>query len=117
MMHISEDTIQQCIVQGLTAYGYTVLVTSRRLKRCRNCGAWPGGADGATRGIPDLLVTRKGWGPRWIGLEVKGPTTRVRPEQKALMESGMIVIVRSWEEAYDAVTTFKERMEWQNVEF
>lgn len=106
-MHVSEDAIQRCIVQGLEAYGYVVLVTSRRLKRCRNCGAWPGGADGATRGIPDLLVTRKGWGPRWIGLEVKGPKTRVRPEQQTLSENGMIVIVRSWEEAYNVIKSME----------
>lgn len=109
-MIATEQQIQDCIVQGLSAHGYTVLVTSRRVKRCRRCGMFPSTGDGASRGIPDLLVTLAGLGPFWIGLEVKGPKTRLSPEQAALHGCGMIIVVRSWEEAFAAVNAAATRV-------
>ena len=95
----SEDDIQRQIVGFLHAMRYQVLVTSRRVKRCVQCGHWGMGADGATRGIPDLLVRHPSW-PRyvWVGVEVKTPTGRVRPEQQALADVGAVVVVRSLNE-------------------
>ncbi len=88
------------IVQALTLAGVTVLVTSRRRKRCL-CGRWPRGGDGVTRGVPDLFVWRPGW-PSWLALEVKTPTGRLSPEQKRLVEVGGAVVVRSVADALAA---------------
>jgi hypothetical protein len=98
----SEEQLQQTIVQALRLAGFVVLSTSRRRKRCRCCGCWPAGGDGVDRGLPDLLV----WVPdrgAWVGVEVKGPTTKVAPEQRALAETGKVVLVRSPEEALACV--------------
>ncbi len=93
-----EDEIQKQIVQGLSALGFLVLVTSRRVKRCRHCGNWQSGKDGAARGIPDLLVSRQGW-RQWVGAEIKSATGRLRPEQQELHERGLTLVWRSWEDA------------------
>lgn len=107
-LKLTENEIQRQIVQGLTALGYVVLVTSRRVKRCRTCGNWQRGDDGATKGIPDLMVWRNGW-DGWYGLEVKSPTGKVRPEQADLVHRGTpVVIVRSWEEALAATEEHAE---------
>ena len=106
---VTEDQIQRTIVEGLTVLGYTVLITSRRRKRCTNCGQFPGGGDGASKGVPDLLVTRDEWDTPsqgwalWCGLEVKGPKTKVSPEQRELSNRGLINIVRSFDEAIHVV--------------
>lgn len=102
-----EDEIQRQIVQGLSALGFLVLVTSRRVKRCRHCGNWGRGDDGATRGIPDLLISRPGW-KRWLGAEIKSATGKLRPEQQDLHERGLTVVWRSWE---DALTWARVEME------
>ncbi len=101
----AEADIQRLIVSFLRLLGYTVLETSRHRKRCRGCGRWPAGGDGCDRGLPDLLVAvPKGGGMRrWLGLEVKGAETRLSPEQQALAAAGLIVIVRTPEEALAAV--------------
>lgn len=102
VLRASEDDIQQAIVQSLRLLGYTVLVTSRRRKRCPTCGTWQHAGDGCDKGIPDLLVwdpTRNGW----IGMEVKGPRTPVSPEQRDLAERGCIIIVRSVDDALAAL--------------
>lgn len=107
---VSEEQIQQSILQGLTAYGYIVFSTSRRVKRCRNCGRWPGsGGDGVTQGLPDLIVTRESWDGVLLGIEVKGPKTRISTEQKELVEGNVIMFVRSWDEACFAVCAFEQR--------
>lgn len=117
-MQVGEEEIQRSIIQGLEAYGYTVLQTSRRVKRCRVCGQYPGAGDGVTKGLPDLIIGRhgfgghpSGWGPLLLGLEVKGAKTAVRPEQRDLADRGLIAIVRSWEEARDEVASFERNMQ------
>lgn len=108
----AEDDVQSQIVQWLRANGYLVQVTTRRVKKCRQCGAWPRKGDGATRGIADLLVRHPAW-PNgiWLAIEVKRPGT-VRwssPEQKQLAIVGDIVVVQSIEDA--ARELFKKESE------
>lgn len=103
----TEESIQRVIVEGLTALGFTVLVTSRRVKRCPHCGNWQRGDDGATKGIPDLYFTRREWGNKWIGAEIKSATGRLRPEQKVLAGEGLVFVWRSWEDALEAVRQFE----------
>ncbi len=98
---MTEDALQRQIVQALRLGGCTVLVTSRRRKRCP-CGRWPRGGDGVTRGLPDLLVWQPIW-EGWRGLEVKLPRGRLTAEQRALVEWGAAVVVRSVAEALAAV--------------
>jgi len=103
---VTEDQVQAAIVRALRAAGYTVLITSRRRRRCVHCGRYSAGGDGVSRGLPDLLV----WDQRrggWIGIEVKGARTAVSPEQRELAERGMIAVVRSVEEAFAALTDEK----------
>jgi hypothetical protein len=98
----TEAATQKLIVDALRLMGFVVLETSRRRKRCWSCGAWPKGGDGVSKGVPDLLVFLRGpW--LWLGLEVKGPATRLSPEQRALAAAGMTVVVRTPEEALAAV--------------
>lgn len=52
-----------------------------------------------TRGLPDLFVRTARHGPgEWLAVEVKGPTTRLSSEQKSLLASGAIRVVRSLDE-------------------
>jgi len=100
---VSEEQVQGAIVRALRGAGYEVLITSRRRRRCVHCGRYSAGGDGASRGLPDLLV----WDYRrcgWLGIEVKGPRTSVSPEQRALAERGMIVVARSVAQALAALT-------------
>lgn len=110
----SEEQVQQAIQQALLACRYRVLSTVHRYRRqpCPECGQMirPSGGIGATPGVPDLLVSHDAWGgggggalPLWAGIEVKGPRTRLSPEQEELEASGRIVVVRSWREAVEAV--------------
>lgn len=101
MCTTTEEAVQRTIVEALRILGYVVLVTSRRRHRCRVCGAFSSGGDGCDRGIPDLLVSLDD--ARWLGMEVKGPRTRVSPEQRSLAADGRIRIVRSVEDALAAV--------------
>ena len=99
----TEAGIQQAIIQGATLLGYIVLSTSehRRGIACPKCHRFfsPGGGRGSTPGVPDLLIRHPSWERgRWLGVEVKGPTTRVSPEQQTLADAHAIIIVRSWEE-------------------
>lgn len=97
----SEADVQAAIVDALRWRGETVLVTSRHRRRCL-CGRYPPAGDGCDRGIPDLLVSL-GDG-RWLGLEVKGPKTRLSPEQRGLQAAGRIIVVRSVKDALQAVS-------------
>ena len=46
-------------------------------------------------GLPDLLITHEAWPcGEWLGLEMKTPTGKVRPEQQRLADLGRVVIVR-----------------------
>ena len=88
---VREADLVKGIVEGLRYRGRTVLVLSQ----------WRGDKAGSTPGAPDILV----WCPKrcwWLGLEAKTPSGRIRPEQRALMEAGMVVVVRSIDEAFEA---------------
>jgi len=98
----TEACIQGAIIQALRLLGYTVLMTSRNRRRCYRCGAYSNAGDGCDRGIPDLLVSL-GDG-RWLGLEVKGPKTRLSTEQTILATDRRIIVVRSVEDALQAVS-------------
>lgn len=109
-----EDGIQGAIVEALRWSGYEVLVTSRRRHRCSHCGCYATTGDGCDRGVPDLLVSLGG--SRWLALEVKGPTTRLSPEQQRLHADGRISIVRSVDEAFDAVHSDVSRVVPEPIE-
>jgi hypothetical protein len=101
---VKEEDIQRAIIQLLELHGFTVHQTSRRgvKGRCPRCHQLVKvfGGDGASKGLPDLMVRKASWPPIvWAGLEVKGPKTRISPEQKALAETHQIAIVRSADEA------------------
>jgi len=102
---LSEDAIQSQIVTALRAHGYTVLVTSRRRKKCRKCGSYEHSGDGADKGVPDLLVGVYGdadW-PQGtlLGMEVKRPgkVKYSSREQELYVKLGLIVVVQSVEQA------------------
>ena len=61
--------------------------------------------DAASRGLADLLVTRTGWGNRWMALEVKRgwPHDWSSAEQRAEVEAGRVAIVTSLEEALEVI--------------
>lgn len=103
-MVFSEDDLQTVIVEALRVTGYTVLVTTHRAKRCRKCGHFAHGGYGATKGIPDLLVSRPGWNS-WVGLEIKKPGKAMWSslEQKELFERGFNALVQSLEQAFGSV--------------
>ncbi len=105
---VREEDVQAGIVAGLTALRYTVLQTSRRnhVHRCPKCSEnfRDHRGDGASKGVPDLVVSHPAWPEgTWLGLEVKGPQTRVSPEQKSLADAGRIRVVRSIAEALEFV--------------
>lgn len=104
---ISEDDVQKTIVQFLQIAKFEVLVTSRRKKRCPNCNAYDNRGDGASQGIPDLIISRADW-PEfcWVGIEIKSPTTKLSAEQKMLAFSGRIAVCRSIEDAQEAISRF-----------
>lgn len=101
---VDEAAVQKAIVEYFMLTGLTVRTTDRHRRRCRQCGAWPSGGDGVSKGVADLLVRSKYWPEGiWLALEVKGPGTKVSPEQKALEQKGAIFIVRSIEDAVRAI--------------
>lgn len=103
LLESREEDVQKVIVDGLRLLGYTVLVTTHRVRRCQ-CGRWGRGDYGATKGVPDLLVRRKNWNDGvYVGLEVKGPKTPLSREQKALLAEGGLVVVRSLEDALEVL--------------
>lgn len=104
---ISEADVQQAIIEGLTALGYLVEVTSRQRKRCPHCDRYSSGGDGASKGLADLMIGREAWGCMRIALEVKGSHTPLSPEQDDLCRRGMIFVARSWEDAVAAVAAFE----------
>lgn len=103
LFHPTEEDVQRVIVDGLRLLGWRVLVTTHRVKRCP-CGRWSRGDYGATPGVPDLLVRRDGWPDGlWRGLEVKGPKTPLSAAQKDLESRGGLTVVRSLEDALEAL--------------
>jgi hypothetical protein len=100
-----EDDVQRRVVDGLRELGYRVVVTSRRVKRCHQCGAWPrsGTGDGVDKGLADVLARHPSW-PRglFVAVEIKRAAGRWRwssPEQKAAFEAGDFYLARSLEDA------------------
>jgi hypothetical protein len=114
----TESQLQDQIVDGLRRCGWTVLEVGRWRRRVQcpcGCGHWftPRGGS-TTPGAPDLLVCRPGDGhTHWRAIELKTPPVRtlagtlpggrLRKEQRALAELGLIAVVRTWEEAQVAV--------------
>ena len=94
---LKERELQAMAIQGLKAMGYRVLNVSRRpVRRCPHCNGWTNSHDGVTPGTPDLLARRSGWQKgRWIGIEMKTLTGRLRPEQKEIHEDGGSFVARS----------------------
>lgn len=91
---MTERELQAQVMSALRKLGYVVLSTSSaaagRPKRFN---------DQTSRGIPDLLVSKRGWG-KWLGLELKGSKkTPVSPEQKELSDMGLVHIVYSLDDA------------------
>lgn len=109
-IELTERQVSQTIQEGLRALGYDVISTSVR--------GWSPGMKkgyGVTKGLADLLVGRKEWGPCLMPLEVKGPKTRLSPEQAELFDSGRLYVARSWEGAVEAVGNFEERYGFAQV--
>lgn len=112
---IREEDLQRTIIEALRLKGYEVLVTSRVRKRvqCKSCGewGWMQGGDGVTKGLADLLCSRQEWGlPVWVGIEVKGSRTAITQAQQDLANRGFNVIVRSLEEAVEALEKIDKRL-------
>lgn len=108
---LTEDELQTQIIAFLRLHGYTVRITSRRVKKCHHCGAWPrsGRGDGASRGLADLLVRKPSWRPGvFLALEIKRPGPQVRwssRDQFEAWQAGEIILVRSLEDAVAAVAS------------
>lgn len=102
-----EEIVQAASIKLLEENGFRVKQTSVRykLQKCKKCGhsQRPTGGYGASGGVPDLLVRHPSW-PKglWRGIEIKGPTTRISPEQKKLAAEDAIFIVRSAADALEA---------------
>lgn len=96
----TEEQVQQTIVAYCALSNVFCLQTTVRKVR---------GGYGATPGVPDLLVSKKTW-PRgfWLGVEVKGPVTRLSAQQKELEQSGRIVVVRSLDDFVNAMREAQE---------
>lgn len=71
------DFLEASIVQALEQIGCTVLAVSGK-------------------GCPDLLVHSRG---RWVLMEVKGPSGKLTPAQKAVLAVAPYPVVRSVSEA------------------
>lgn len=111
----SEDDVQQSIITLLRLKGYEVLQTSehRRRVQCPHCTQWstPYGGSGCDKGVPDLIVSRDSWpAGTWLGIEVKGPKTKVSAAQKTLAELNRIFIVRSATAALEVVIEFERSL-------
>lgn len=95
---MSEAAIQTAICDALKHIGYDVQSTSTYRK--------PGYGHGASKkGLPDVLVSHTGWpAGLWLGLEVKKPKhSKKSAEQDELESRGRIIVVRSLDEAIEAV--------------
>jgi hypothetical protein len=94
---MTESELQSSIKKSLKQLGYIAMSTSRYNTSANRRGA-------SEPGIPDILVTHKNWRPgMWLGLEVKTDKGKLKPEQAELLEAQRIFVVRSWEEAWNAV--------------
>lgn len=110
--YLKEEDIQSMIRADLLSKGYICLQTTHRTRMqvCSVCGqkSRSQGGYGADYGVPDLLVSHAGWKDgAWLGLEVKGPKTPLSPHQQDLLAKRRIFVVRSVEEALEAVSRFE----------
>ena len=61
-------------------------------------------------GTPDIFVSHPDWpSGEWLGLELKTPTGKVRPEQQRLADLGRVVIVRGVAEGLRVVRDREEK--------
>lgn len=117
---VPEAAVQQGIVDALRWCGYTVKVTGKPKKavQCLWCLRWfvPRKGEGTSndRAVADLLVMRAAFGPFALQLEVKAQGGRLSPEQRELAGAGLIVIVRSVDDALAAAAAAEERLGTQN---
>ena len=106
----SEDDTQRGIVDGLRAFGYRVLVTSRRYRKCPQCGTVNHRGDGVSKGLADLVCRHPTW-PRgvWVQLEVKKPGSikYTSTEQKLAHVAGEIYVVQSLEQALEVLRSVR----------
>lgn len=90
-----ESKLQADIIRALKARSFVALSTSVSATR---------GVRGVTKGVPDILVSADHWPVgAWLGLEVKTPKGALKTEQVELLERGRIVVVRSLEDALNAI--------------
>ncbi len=112
--------MQQAICNTLQTFGFMVLSTSehRSSERCPHCTRifTPSSGRGTTPGVPDLIVTHPQF-PRYLfaGLEVKGPRTVVSPAQLHLEQAGRIRVIRSAEEALQAMKEVRQLLQVEST--
>jgi hypothetical protein len=105
----SEKMKQAEAISWLKDRGYVVLVAGqfKQRMRCTACSVWQwaSGGYGNSKGLPDVWVSHPRWGKRvWTPLEYKQDEKSERkPEQVALVESGLSVFVWSLSMALQAV--------------
>jgi hypothetical protein len=85
-----ERDVQSSLIAQLEALGYLVMHTDQRRR------------SGVSIGLPDLYVTRRGWGNRWKAIEVKRPRIgKPSPAQQRLIDAGHVGIATCLEEALE----------------
>lgn len=111
---VSEEDLQRAAIECLHLLDYIALQTTVRYKRqkCEACGsvATPKGGYGASPGVPDLIITHHTW-PRHMAMlaELKGPATKVSPDQKMYEAFGRYPIIRGdLRPLLDAIYAFEE---------
>ena len=107
----TEKSIQATLKQALETCGYIVGEVAKA-RSARAAGSWTG----TTPGLPDLFITHPDWhDAMWLGVELKTPTGKLRPEQAQLCSIGRTVVARSVYEAIVAVLdvdSIEGRSEW-----
>lgn len=113
---VPEKAVQSAIVETLRLLGYRVLQTGHITKRqkCQSCGAWQWqrGGYGNEPGVGDLLISHDTrWSAQvWIMFEVKGAGTKIRREQRELLDADRSAIVRSPWQAVETLLIVEELM-------
>jgi hypothetical protein len=110
---VREREIQEAIVQYLKLNKLAVLVTNVSVRKAAAEAGRNAVGFVCSPGVPDLLVTSRYWPEgAWLGLEVKRPGGKLSPAQKA---EGRIVVVRSIDDAREAVKAFSRHLHvWQD---
>ena len=103
----TEASIQATLKHALETCGYIVgEVGKARSAKAAGCYV------GNTNGLPDLFITHQDWPiGEWLGLELKTPTGKVRPEQQRLADAGRVVICRGVYEGLQTVRGFEANRE------